>query len=317
MCKLNIKIFLIIFFSVFFLGMTFILFSPLVLAAESSGGGIVPCGTDSTGPCTLCHFIIGIQNLVQYGLYLVTTMAFVGIFIGGAMYMISVGDSAMIESAKRFIGASLVGFALVLGAWLIVNIILNVMPVRQNLGIGKTNWYTFKCDTTSTQGSGKNDGSTGSTPTPTSTNVNDQICGLSNKGKCFKGVSVVAACPEGYSPALGSATNPCPSTYNCCEPNGLPTSSVGRCGINNAGECKSGVINCPSGWTSTMGNPTNPCKSGSKCCVKDGESSETCRKPFSTITGKCFYGTSSCPSGWDHPWFGTCSASQSICCIKK
>jgi ABC-type dipeptide/oligopeptide/nickel transport system permease subunit len=124
------------------------------VGSKEPTGGIVPCGTDSTGPCTLCHFIIGIQKLVEYGLYLVTTMAFVGIFLGGAMYMISTGDPTMIESAKKFIGASVLGFALVLGAWLIVNIILNVMPMAPNLGIGKTNWYTFKCDTISTQGSG-------------------------------------------------------------------------------------------------------------------------------------------------------------------
>lgn len=114
--------------------------------------GIVPCGTDATGPCTLCHLIIGIYRIFKYGLYLVVTAGLVGVFIGGAMYLIASGSEEMINSAKRVISASLIGFSLVLGGWLIVNIILNVLPTDSGLGISKTNWYTFNCDTTSVTG---------------------------------------------------------------------------------------------------------------------------------------------------------------------
>lgn len=287
---------------------------------EPTFKGLVPCGTDENDvPCTLCHLIIGIQRIFRYGLYLVTTLAFVGLFIGGAMYMLSSGDETMLNSAKSFLKNVLIGFSLTIGAWLIVNVVLNILPLSEGMGVNKARWYEFSCSTDSSMGTG------GSPTKPPGSGEEDPLddgskekkCGLDNKGKCFPGSIAVVNCPGGYTPATGNPLNPCESGYSCCEPNGLPTDPTGRCGINNAGECKPGVISCPSGWTATMGNPDNPCPSGSKCCVKNGESSETCRGSFSTVEGKCFYGMSSCPKGWSHPWFGTCSASQSICCVKK
>lgn len=138
------QIFILIFFLTIFL---------LLPNAFSSAAGIVPCGGPSD-PCTLCHLIVGIQKLVSYALKIVITVALVGIFIAGAIYMVSAGDTGMIETAKKFMGASLIGFALTLCAWLIVNVVLTIMPTSADLGIGKTNWYTFVCDTKSTAKTG-------------------------------------------------------------------------------------------------------------------------------------------------------------------
>lgn len=116
--------------------------------------GLVPCGKNSgtaeeMAPCTLCHFIVGFQRLTKYAFYLVTTLAFAGIFISGAMYIISVGDDHLMQQAKSFITASLIGFAVVLGAWLIVNVTLWAIAKKDDLGIGKTEWNKFTCSTAS------------------------------------------------------------------------------------------------------------------------------------------------------------------------
>lgn len=284
----------------------------LLLAVPVLAQGIVPCGHDKA--CTLCDLIVGIKRLFDYGIKIIAVITIACATFAGVMYVVSSGNENAMKSAKAFLSASLIGLAVVLGAWVIVNTVITVlMPTKNDLGVGKT-WSNF--GNINCEGSGSSSSSATSTNT-SNADLAGQACGASGRGKCFKGASVVAVCPAGYSATLGSPTNSCPSTYNCCEVNGTPASSTGRCGINNVGECKAGVVSCPSGWTSTMGNPTNPCASGSKCCVKDGESSEICRKPFSTIEGKCFYGMNSCPVGWDHPWFATCSASQSICCVKQ
>jgi hypothetical protein len=320
MPKKNIKIFLVLFFLALYLFFPLRFAHAAVDLSKPAFQGIVPCGTDENDKCTLCHLIIGIQRLVRYGLYLVTTATLVGIFIGGAMYLISAGNEELLKSAKSFISATLMGFGIVLGAWIIVNTIFWIIPRKSDYGIGKSTWFSIECSTvSSTTMPNANQPAPSDATVGNASNNNQakQTCGASGKGKCFEGVSVVAVCPSGYSATIGDPINACPSGYNCCELNGTPISSVGRCGVNNVGECKSGVVACPSGWTATMGNPANPCASGSKCCVKNGESSETCRKPFSTVTGKCFYGMSSCPDNWDHPWFAVCSASQSICCVKK
>lgn len=127
--------------------------------------GIVPCATDAATeanggvdvPCTLCHFIIGFYNLFKYGLYIVITIAFIAVFFAGTMYVISTGDEGMMTSAKSFLKAALIGFAVVAGAWLIVNITLWLISAKDANNDGKPdygimtsgNWYTFTCDTTS------------------------------------------------------------------------------------------------------------------------------------------------------------------------
>jgi len=254
--------------------------APSVVPPIVSREPIVPCGTDS--PCTLCHFIVGIKKLVDYGIYLVTTMAFVGIFIGGAMYMISSGDSAMIESAKKFIGASVLGFALVLGAWLIVNIIFNILPIQ---GVYKTNWHTFSCSTVSTAGSGKNDVNSSGSGGSTSGTVNDKKvpCGDGNRGTCW--TNTAGICPSGYRRLSGgtSCTSKSEEGFTlCCIADSKLINENGSigCGEGNKGTCWTNTAGfCPDDWISyDLYDVGTMClnqktKDGSnagitKCCIK-------------------------------------------------
>lgn len=181
MNKKNIKFFLII---TFFVGCLFFagnFVSAVEVTAEKSGNtatektqtpvaktqgglnilssldfnGIVPCGTDENNvPCTLCHFFIGFQRLFEYGLYIATTLVFVGAFFAGIMHLISFGSEELMTRAKLFLGASLKGFGIVLGAWVIITSIMNIAPIQKGLGIGKTDWYKFTCSTKSSALSG-------------------------------------------------------------------------------------------------------------------------------------------------------------------
>ena len=121
----------------------------LLLFPSISSAGIVPCG-GATDPCTLCHLIIGIHNLIEWGKDILVTLAIVAIFISGIIYIISTGNEKMITQAKSFLTASLVGFTVTLAAWLIVNVtIIWIANANPDLNIGITNWNTFKCDTAS------------------------------------------------------------------------------------------------------------------------------------------------------------------------
>jgi hypothetical protein len=131
----------------------FLLFLGLVLPFFSANAGLVPCGLnqgtpEEMSPCTLCHLIIGIKRIIDFGLKTLVTVAFVGIFIAGVMYIISAGSEEMMKRAKEFLKASLTGFALVLCAWLIVNIVMWVLSTNIT-SMGATNWYTFTCNTQS------------------------------------------------------------------------------------------------------------------------------------------------------------------------
>lgn len=134
-----------------------------VSTPEPKWTGVVPCGRnsddtntpeDESAPCTLCHLIVGFQRLVQYGMYMVVTLALVGIFFAGVMYIVSSGDENMMTQAKGFLKVSLIGFSVVIGGWLIVNVTMWVLGARGDLGIGIEKWNKFTCDTASSQGTG-------------------------------------------------------------------------------------------------------------------------------------------------------------------
>ena len=208
---------IIIFVSLF----SFLLLPTLASAAANVGDsakpgwtGLVPCGrntgTDAEkAPCTLCHLVVGFQRLTQYALYMVVTLALVGIFFAGVMYMVSSGDENMMTKAKTFLKVSLTGFALVILAWLIVNVTLWVLGARGDLGIGITKWNEFTCSTKSTQGTGGQATTSNAGGTmPSNTNGNNyttgQSCGQDNKGTCYTGgTEITFMCPSGYSHLTG------------------------------------------------------------------------------------------------------------------
>lgn len=331
----------------FFLSLLFVIiaisFLPLLASA-----GVVPCAnSEHPEPCTLCHFIVGFNDLINYGFKILVFVALTGLVISGIMYILSAGSEEMIKTAKTFIKQILFGFGIVLLGWVFIFTVMNYFGVKSDLGIQKADgWTKFTCSTESTA---VNPGGSGGAVK----------CGAGNIGECKK----LADCPQGYELPTGSTASPCKTGEICCItssgqsdekcstagglggdksgtcfykqgscPSGwwhivgsgpcsmldsiccFPEGKEGdKCGIGGKGECKTGVVSCPNGWAATMGDPTRVCASGFMCCVKVGESSETC----ASGSGKCFYGMATCPTGWSHPPFTTCSVSNSVCCTNS
>lgn len=193
---------------------------------EPTWTGIVPCGTGSDA-CTICDFIVGIQRIVQYGLYLSVTVAFLGIFFAGFMYIISSGDTKMMEQAKGFLKAALIGFTVVLGGWMIVNITLNILSVNYG-NIDKTNWYTFECTSTSSDADDDDDDDVDDTDDDTDTESN----GTGTDGDCTT-ITSESICKLGVG---------CKWNNNKCEID----SATGKCGLTSSEKASysSGVICC-------------------------------------------------------------------------
>ncbi|MFC1644419.1 pilin [Patescibacteria group bacterium] len=110
----------------------------------SGSGGLVPCGNEGT-PCTLCHLFVGINNILAWGRNILVSVAFLVIVVAGIMYITSAGNQQSMESAKGVLKRALTGFAVVLGAWLIVNIAMNLIATREGLGVNATSWSKFEC----------------------------------------------------------------------------------------------------------------------------------------------------------------------------
>ena len=134
-----------------------------LLPVSAQAAGIVPCGQtkddpDTPGiieskPCTLCHIVIGANGLIQWGLNIMTVIGITVIFAMGVLYIVSAGDEGMMKIAKEGMKAALIGFTVMLLAWLIVNIVLTVLVDKTKepfLGLTSTpGIFNFSCDANS------------------------------------------------------------------------------------------------------------------------------------------------------------------------
>ena len=129
----------------------------IAFADDDSTGGLVPCNNK----CTLCHILVGMQNIFKYfmGLLFVATMFFVT--LNGALMMVSAGSQKLLGQVKTALGYCLKGFLLFLICWVIVTGIMRTLGYKQ-----LANWWEFSCDTTQTEGPAP---TTPTTPSPTGT----------------------------------------------------------------------------------------------------------------------------------------------------
>jgi len=143
---------ILLFFITFSVG-----FSSLPVTASAA---LVPCGRNSgteaeKAPCTVCHIVVGGKGIIDWGLGIMTVIAITVLFAMAVLYVISAGNDGLMGTAKGGIKAALIGFAIMLSAWLIVNIVLTVLvdttdaekPFKDLI---KTGAFTFTCDAKST-----------------------------------------------------------------------------------------------------------------------------------------------------------------------
>lgn len=113
----------------------FFLISLVPMVAHA--GGLVPCGQhtdnpntpyDETEPCTLCHFFILIDRIVDFFIFrLVPPIALLMITIAALMFIFSMDNPQTISQAKRimtsvFIGMIIIYTSYTLVGWLLVSI---------------------------------------------------------------------------------------------------------------------------------------------------------------------------------------------------
>ncbi len=123
--------------------------------AVSNAAGLVPCGGTGQDMCTLCHLIVGIQGIITFGFKIMVIIGIIMLVAAGILYIVSAGNEGMMETAKSLIKNALIGFTLILTAWLIVTTTMWIMGTKEKsdsagggvLGIGIEGWNTFTCNT--------------------------------------------------------------------------------------------------------------------------------------------------------------------------
>ena len=143
------------FFAVFLFCSVVSVFVPSDVEAAS----LVPCGRSSgspeeMAPCTICHIIVGGNRLMTWGRNIMSIIAITVIVAMGILYIVSAGNEGLMKTAKSGMLAALIGFAIMLTAWLIVNVLLTVLvdtgsPDKPFLGLMQEGRFYFFCDTSS------------------------------------------------------------------------------------------------------------------------------------------------------------------------
>lgn len=121
------------------LGITTLVFAtPFILFAAN----IVPCGNTGEEMCQTCHVIVLGQNILNF---FVTTMAIVIALvfaIGGFKMLMSAGSTEAVSSAKNMMTNSVIGFVIVLTAWIVIDTALKLFIGDDTLG---RPWNEVQC----------------------------------------------------------------------------------------------------------------------------------------------------------------------------
>ena len=108
---------------------------------------IITCGRPGQPMCHLCDLIKGFYNIVKYIQGIAIGVALLAIAIGGIIYIISAGDTGLMDAAKSAIKNAAIGFVLVFASYLLVNTVILYLGTKTGLGIN-AQWGTFNCDPT-------------------------------------------------------------------------------------------------------------------------------------------------------------------------
>ncbi|MDX1535302.1 MAG: pilin [Candidatus Spechtbacterales bacterium] len=120
---------------------------------EYSEDILVPCGGPLYDPdtgkiigqcprCTLRDVFVLLHNLVDLIIWTIAP-ALVGIMVvyGGIMILTGAGNPSQVGKGKKIITWALIGYIIVLTAWIVVNLILTVIGLAEWIGPDKWQWY--------------------------------------------------------------------------------------------------------------------------------------------------------------------------------
>jgi len=122
-----------------------VLFAPLLAQAFS----LIPCGgysTASTAPCTINDFFYLIARLINWLITVGGIYAVFHIIISGFRMVISQGNQEAVKKAQEGVANAIIGFALVLAAFLIVNTVVNSLLLSKcKVDLKKPETYLTIC----------------------------------------------------------------------------------------------------------------------------------------------------------------------------
>ncbi len=103
---------------------TFFSLVPLIAYGAGLSDRIVPCdGID----CSICHLGQLAQNILNAAIFIAVFLSAILFSWAGFKMLVSPASSSQVSSAKSIFLNVLIGFIIILGAWLVINAIMSIM----------------------------------------------------------------------------------------------------------------------------------------------------------------------------------------------
>lgn len=113
----------------------------ILLSSPVYAQGLVPCGGAGQEPCQTCHVVMLIDNLVDWLIAILSIVASIIIAYAGIRLVVSGGDVAAKELAKKLISNVIIGYALLLACWLLIDTGVKMLLNDQAYGT----WNQIQC----------------------------------------------------------------------------------------------------------------------------------------------------------------------------
>ncbi len=172
----------------------------LVVPLFSFANGLVPCGGIGEQPCQSCDVVNLVNNVIQWLVVVLGTIAALVIIYAGVKLVMSGGNQAAMEESKSMITNIIIGYIIVLSGWLLIDFGMKALINEGAFGV----WNAVQCIA---QPVVKNNGQV-------TLDFETEITGLSNGGFTQN------QCDVGPS---GGRTQCANQTQQCTAQGGVPT----------------------------------------------------------------------------------------------
>ena len=112
-------------------------------AAPVLAAGLVPCGGPGESPCDLCFLFSMVKTIVDFiFLLIIPPVAALIIILSGFNLIVNKDSAEAMNKTKKVLFSTLMGLAIILTGWVVVNTALSAMKVTAWEGTGG-NWWSF------------------------------------------------------------------------------------------------------------------------------------------------------------------------------
>jgi len=115
----------------------------LQLPVFAYAAGLVPCGRDGQGACQMCHTVQLVNGVTAWLVGILSIAAAIMFVIAGYRLVTANGNPSVMQDAKNMITNVAIGFAIVLAAWLLIDLMMKTLLGGGSVAAGP--WNQIAC----------------------------------------------------------------------------------------------------------------------------------------------------------------------------